>query len=165
LVYNGRISKTKQLLFYFITSLFSLRFPFLSMTDVDLTHTGTSTTGGDTEIDLYADVVENELDTETGDDYGANNEHIQQISNEGDLYDDVLTTQSSGTDFADITNTVHQNHVKLDQSGNHMNLGNNGGGKRVSLYVGQLTWVRTKENVDSIDDMFLYLVDDRYRFN
>lgn len=113
------------------------------MTDIDLANTGPSTTGGDTEIDLYADVVENELETETGDDYGTNSEHIQRISNEGDLYDDVITTQPSGTDFADITNTVHHNHAKLDHSGNHMNSMNNSGGKRVSLYVGQLTWWTT----------------------
>ncbi|CAF4753127.1 unnamed protein product, partial [Rotaria magnacalcarata] len=67
--------------------------------------------------------------------------HLQQ---DADLYDDVITTHPSGTDFTDITNTVHQNITKNDHS---IGLGNSGhsssntyGGKRVSLYVGQLTW-------------------------
>ncbi len=81
---------------------------------------------------------------ETGDDYGTHDEHIPH---DGDLYDDVITTQSSGSDFADITNTVHHNNAKMDHS-NGSGFGGNSsggyGGKRVSLYVGQLTWVWNK---------------------
>ncbi len=45
-----------------------------------------------------------------------------------------------------MTNTVNQNNAKMDQSnelgaGGHFSL-NNYGGKRMSLYVGQLTWVK-----------------------
>jgi hypothetical protein len=104
----------------------------------------------DTEIDLYADVVENEL--ETGDDYAAQSD---PLGNDPDLYDDVITTQSSATDFTDITNTVNQSHAKLDHihesnlGGSGMSIGYNG--KRVSLYVGQMTWVRIVHNYDSID--------------
>ncbi len=77
-----------------------------------------------------------------GDDYITNDDHLAQ---DGDLYDDVITTQSSVTDFTDITNTVNQNNVRLEQSnglvtsGNTLSSGYNG--KRVSLYIGQLTWV------------------------
>jgi hypothetical protein len=61
------------------------------------------------------------------------------------LYDDVITTQSSGTDFTDITNTVNQTNARLDHS-NGSTTGRSTpssgyNGKRVSLYVGQLTWV------------------------
>ena len=111
-------------------------------------------TPGDTEIDLYADVVENELDT--GDAYAAQSDHL---GHDADLYDDVITTQSSGTDFTDITNTVNQNHVKLDQShessmgGSLMSSGYNG--KRVSLYVGQLTWVCIAESSNAINILSL----------
>jgi hypothetical protein len=60
----------------------------------------------------------------------------------------VITTQSSVTDFTDITNTVNQIHTKLDHSNGPMMGGHipSGGynGKRVSLYVGQLTWVWNK---------------------
>lgn len=126
------------------------------MADAEVTIPGNnSSAGGDTEIDLYADVVENELETETGDDYGANEDHLLQ---DGDLYDDVITTQSSGTEFADITNTVNQNIAKIDHingsgmSGN--SLLNNYGGKRVSLYVGQLTWWTTDMDLaDVIHDI------------
>lgn len=77
-----------------------------------------------------------------GDDYITSDDHLAQ---DGDLYDDVITTQSSGTDFTDITNTVNQNIVRLEQtngliSGGHMPSGGYNG-KRVSLYIGQLTWV------------------------
>ncbi len=67
------------------------------------------------------------------------------MGQDGDLYDDVITTQSSGTDFTDITNTVNQNIMRADQSNGLVTGGNipSGGynGKRVSLYIGQLTWV------------------------
>ena len=72
----------------------------------------------------------------------------EHIAHEGDLYDDVITTQSSETDFTDITNTVNQNIAKIYQSngsgtgGGSVSSGY--GGKRVSLYVGQLTWVCNK---------------------
>lgn len=111
--------------------------------------------GGDTEIDLYADVVENELDTGTSDDYITNNDHLGQ---EGDLYDDVLTTQSSGTDFTDITNTVNQINPRHEQS-NGSTMGNSTlssgyNGKRISLYIGQLTWWTTDMNLtDAIHDL------------
>ncbi len=77
-----------------------------------------------------------------GDDYITNDDHLAQ---DGDLYDDVITTQSSGTDFTDITNTVNQNNVRLEQSNGLVTGGNipmsGYNGKRVSLYIGQLTWV------------------------
>ncbi|CAF1349955.1 unnamed protein product [Rotaria sordida] len=110
---------------------------------------------GDTEIDLYADVVENELETGTGDDYITNDEHT---AHDGDLYDDVITTQSSVTDFTDITNTVNQNNTKFNQS-NGSTTGrttpsSNYNGKRVSLYVGQLTWWTTDADLsDAIHDL------------
>ena len=82
-----------------------------------------------------------------------NDAHLVQDT---DLYDDVITTQSSSTDFTDITNTVNQNHVKLDQSNGSTGRStpsNSYNGKRVSLYVGQLTWVcHFYEN----NDEFLY---------
>ncbi|CAF0737178.1 unnamed protein product [Adineta steineri] len=128
------------------------------MTDTEVAISGSSVgAGGDTEIDLYADVVENELETETGDDYGANDEH-HLLSQDNDLYDDVITTQSSGTDFTDITNTIHQNLDKGDHinglgiSGNSSS--NHYGGKRISLYVGQLTWWTTDTDLcDIIQDL------------
>ncbi|CAF1031774.1 unnamed protein product [Rotaria magnacalcarata] len=126
------------------------------MTDTEVAMPSISGVAGvDTEIDLYADVVENELETETDDHYGLQSEHLQQ---DADLYDDVITTHPSGTDFTDITNTVHQNITKNDHS---IGLGNSGhsssntyGGKRVSLYVGQLTWWTTDGDLaDAIHDL------------
>ncbi len=77
-----------------------------------------------------------------GDDYISNDDHL---AHDGDLYDDVITTQSSVTDFTDITNTVNQNNARLDQTNGLMTGGNipssGYNGKRVSLYIGQLTWV------------------------
>ena len=124
-----------------------------------MTETEVALAGGaaaDTEIDLYADVVENELDT--GDDYAA---QTDPLGHDGDLYDDVITTQSSATDFTDITNTVNQSHAKLDHihdshlGGSSMSVGYNG--KRVSLYVGQMTWVRTVESFNSIYRVFSFV--------
>ncbi|CAF3338815.1 unnamed protein product [Rotaria sp. Silwood2] len=129
------------------------------MTDTEVAISGTSgVTGVDTEIDLYADVVENELDTETDDNYGIQNEHLKHMQQDADLYDDVITTQSAGTDFTDITNTVNQNNPKIDQSHGFLtsgiSLSNAYGGKRVSLYVGQLTWWTTDADLaDAIHDV------------
>ncbi|CAF2709850.1 unnamed protein product [Rotaria sp. Silwood2] len=125
------------------------------MTETEVAISGTSGVSGDTEIDLYADVVENELETGTGDDYMTSDEHI---AHDGDLYDDVITTQSSVTDFTDITNPVNHIHAKLDQS-NGSTTGRNTpssgyNGKRVSLYVGQLTWWTTDADLaDAIHDL------------
>jgi cleavage and polyadenylation specificity factor subunit 6/7 len=126
------------------------------MTDTEVALSGsTAGAGGDTEIDLYADVVENDLETGPGDDYITNDDHLAQ---DGDLYDDVITTQSSVTDFTDITNTVNQNNVRLEQSnglvtsGNTLSSGYNG--KRVSLYIGQLTWWTTDTDLaDTIHEL------------
>ncbi|CAF0871590.1 unnamed protein product [Adineta ricciae] len=124
------------------------------MTDTEVAISGNGGAGGDTEIDLYADVVENELDTGVGDDYMTNDAHLVQDT---DLYDDVITTQSSSTDFADITNIVNQNHVKLDQSNGSTGRStpsNSYNGKRVSLYVGQLTWWTTDADLaNTIHDL------------
>lgn len=126
------------------------------MTETQVAVSGSSAgASGDTEIDLYADVVENELETGTGDDYMTNNE---RVTHDGDLYDDVLTTQSSGMDFTDITNTVNQSNAKLDQSNGSMtdrNTPSNAyNGKRVSLYVGQLTWWTTDADLaDAIHEL------------
>ncbi|CAF1512020.1 unnamed protein product [Adineta steineri] len=122
------------------------------MAETEVTMSGNSGgTSGDTEIDLYADVVENELDTGANDDYIGNDEHLVQ---DGDLYDDVITTQSSATDFTDITNTVNQNINKLDQSNGLMTgrntPSNSYNGKRVSLYVGQLTWWTTDSDISDV---------------
>ncbi|CAF1124062.1 unnamed protein product [Rotaria sp. Silwood1] len=126
------------------------------MTETEVAISGNSGgVSGDTEIDLYADVVENELETGTGDDYMAHDEHI---AHDADLYDDVITTQSSVTDFTDITNTVNQHNTKLDHS-NGSTTGRNTpssgySGKRVSLYVGQLTWWTTDADLaDAIHDL------------
>ncbi|CAF1075212.1 unnamed protein product [Adineta ricciae] len=132
------------------------------MADTEVTTPGNhSGTGGDTEIDLYADVVENELDTGAGDDYGTHDEQFQQISHDNDLYDDVITTQSSGTDFTDITNTVNQNHTRMDHINGSGIIGNSSssayGGKRVSLYVGQLTWWTTDTDlIDAIHEIGIH---------
>ncbi|CAF3716741.1 unnamed protein product [Rotaria sordida] len=129
------------------------------MTDTEVTISGNNSVAGvDTEIDLYADVVENELETETDDNYGIQNEHLKHIQQDADLYDDVITTQSSGTDFTDITNTVNQNNAKIDQSNGSItsvSLSLNAyGGRRVSLYVGQLTWWTTDADLaDTIHDI------------
>ena len=86
---------------------------------------------------------------ETGDDYTAQADHVGQ---DGDLYDDVITTQTSGPDFADITDPVNRNIGKHDHVNESITGGNtpsnNYNGKRVSLYVGQLTWVRTSDVQD-----------------
>ncbi|UJR31780.1 hypothetical protein I4U23_019258 [Adineta vaga] len=126
------------------------------MADAEVTTPGNPS--GDTEIDLYADVVENELDTETGDNYGTHDEHFQHLAQDNDLYDDVITTQSSVTDFTDITNTVNQNSARMDQMNGFITSGNSSSnsyaGKRVSLYVGQLTWWTTDMNlVDAIHEL------------
>lgn len=124
------------------------------MTETEVTLAGGA--AADTEIDLYADVVENELDT--GDDYAV---HSDPLGHDGDLYDDVITTQSSATDFTDITNTVNQSHVKLDHmheshlGGGSMSIGYNG--KRVSLYVGQMTWVRIVDSYNAIYRCFFFV--------
>lgn len=112
----------------------------------------------DTEIDLYADVVENDL--ETNDQY---NPHLPQ---DADLYDDVITTQPSTSDFTDITNTVDRIAPKFDSSIEtnwNVSTGNNNyNGKRVSMYVGQLTWVKfatRKEKMTMFSSSFLFAVD------
>lgn len=101
-------------------------------------------TAGDTEIDLYADVVENELETEANEHYGA---HVDPTGQDPDLYDDVIRTQGSATDFTDITNTVDHSHGKHDHLAevvSNINIQSNAyNGKRVSLYIGQLTWWTT----------------------
>ena len=133
------------------------------MTETEASIAGTSAAGGDTEIDLYADVVENELETvrnrsplasytlvlclqETGDDYAGQADHA---GHDGDLYDDVITTQTSGTDFTDITDPVNRNIGKHDHVNESITGGNTPSnhynGKRVSLYVGQLTWVCARD--------------------
>ncbi|CAF4419354.1 unnamed protein product [Rotaria socialis] len=126
------------------------------MSETEVVISGNTTgVSGDTEIDLYADVVENDLETGTGDDYMVNDEHL---GDDADLYNHVITTQSSVTDFTDITNTVNQHHGKLDQS-NGSTTGRSTpsssyNSKRVSLYVGQLTWWTTDGDLyDAIHDL------------
>ncbi|CAF2708729.1 unnamed protein product [Rotaria sp. Silwood2] len=129
------------------------------MTDTEVGISGNNNvTGVDTEIDLYADVVENELETEADDNYILQNEHLKHMQQDADLYDDVITTQSSVTDFADITHPVHQNNPKIDHpNGPTINVNsslNAYGGKRFSLYVGQLTWWTTDADLaDAIPDV------------
>lgn len=100
---------------------------------------------------------------ETGDDYGTHDEHLQHIAQEDDLYDDVITTQSSEADFSDIAHISNQNIAKIDHSngsgimGN--SLSNSYGGRRVSLYVGQLTWVCDKNISGIVSILFLFIVD------
>ncbi|CAF0873105.1 unnamed protein product [Didymodactylos carnosus] len=100
-------------------------------------------TANDTEIDLYADVVENDLEQEPGEEYG--HEDQQQ---DGDLYDAVITAQPSGTDFNDITNTPN----RINKISNDTAAGVQSGysGKRISLYVGQLTWWTTDQGLSDI---------------
>ncbi|CAF1569876.1 unnamed protein product [Rotaria sp. Silwood1] len=129
------------------------------MTDTEVGISGNNNvTGVDTEIDLYADVVENELETETDDNYGIQSEHLKHMQQDADLYDDVITTQSSGTDFTDITHSVNQNNTKIDQPNGPITSGSSSShtysGKRVSLYVGQLTWWTTDADLsDTIHDI------------
>lgn len=95
-----------------------------------------------------------------GDDYITSDD---QLAQDGDLYDDVITTQSSGTDFTDITNTVNQNNARVDSSnglitgGNIPSSGYNG--KRVSLYIGQLTWVCEMNIFEEFVKIYFILVD------
>ncbi|CAF0737338.1 unnamed protein product [Didymodactylos carnosus] len=100
--------------------------------------------GNDTEIDLYADVVENDLEQEPGEEYGQ--EDLQQ--QDGDLYDAVITAQPSGVDFNDITNTPNRiNKTPIDMPAGAPSSYT---GKRVSLYVGQLTWWTTDQDLSDI---------------
>ena len=70
------------------------------------------------------------------------------------MYDDVITTQSSEGDFSDIAHANSQNSGKFDHSNGSGISGssssNSYGGKRVSLYVGQLTWVCNKHNLEIV---------------
>jgi hypothetical protein len=84
---------------------------------------------------------------------------MQHIAHEGDLYDDVITTQSSEGDFSDIAHAGSQNSGKFDHSNGLGSSGslssNNYGGKRVSLYVGQLTWVCNKHHLNIVSIFFV----------
>lgn len=152
------------------------------MADIEVPVSGST---GDTEIDLYADFAESELEAVridalermkeylcdysvcnfqgTGDDYITHNEQIPQ---DGDLYDDVITTQSSETDFPDVAGTTHPNVGRIDHSNGSGGslLSNSYAGKRVSLYVGQLTWVSDGRKMIR-NFYFISIVDNRYRFS
>lgn len=60
----------------------------------------------------------------------------------------MITTQTSEIDFADVTGAASLNTIKADYANGSSvsSLSNSFVGRRVSLYIGQLTWVSDMKN-------------------
>jgi cleavage and polyadenylation specificity factor subunit 6/7 len=91
---------------------------------------------GDVDLDLYADVEGGEFSHEGG--YEDN-----QNENGTDLFDDVIVP-SANNDFPDLNGHSSGNTKPIDPP---INMAPNYPGKRVSCYVGNLTWWTTDQDL------------------